>query len=198
MNQTVETAVHTPIPMSTDPEGTFIFHGTVFHIIHHWIQRSHTTVKNIPRLCIASFGMCQFSFIFINWITLRSNFMTELYLLSMGRWELRQSFPVYLWVPSHLLCGLRRPSWEGCRATETGNQASHYGCSSEVTVNRRSSFSFCPPDRLLLNSQNAQDLSSFCVICLWIWWWKEKKIPCLFLPYKDKMLGLSFQALLTH
>lgn len=141
----------------------------------------------LPALACANF--LSFSFIFIDsW---------PLYLLSMERWELRQSFPIYLWMPSHLLCGLRKPSRDDCRATETGSQASHYGCSAEVTMNRRSSFSVCRPDRLLLGYQSTQGPSSFCVICLWIWWWKEKKIPCLFLPYKDKMLGLSFQALLT-
>lgn len=60
--------------------------------------------------------------------------MTEPDLLALGRGS-GNSCPVYSWLPSYSLCRLHKPGWEGCRAAEADNQASHYGCRSGMTMN---------------------------------------------------------------
>lgn len=88
--------------------------------------------------------------------------MIELYPLPWGAGgELRQSFPRYPWLPSHLLSGLGKPSGKGCQAIGADNQASHYGWSSDMAMNWRRSFSFCRPYRLWLDYKSALILAHF-------------------------------------
>lgn len=81
--------------------------------------------------------------------------MTEFHLFPLGMGVLRQSHPISPWLPLNLLCGLRKPSWKGCRAAGADDQASHYSCRSHLAVSGRS-FSFCGSYRLSLNYKNTQ------------------------------------------